>query len=66
MTELDLRAQATLLRAALVVVVGADTEPELREIEAVLRQMPSTPGTRASLCAVGALLATLPRLEQTA
>jgi hypothetical protein len=49
-----------LLRSALVGLIGANTEPELRQIESALRRLPERDADRAvSIAAVHALLATI-------
>ena len=49
------------LRAALVGLIGADTEQELREMEATMRLLPAPEADKAvSINAIHALLATLP------
>ena len=49
------------LRAALVGLIGADTEQELREMEATMRLLPAPEADKAvSINAIHALLATMP------
>ena len=50
-----------MLRAALVGLIGADTEQELREMEATMRLLPAPEADKAvSINAIHALLATMP------
>lgn len=50
-----------MLRAALVGLIGADTEAELRQMEAIMRTLPMPDADRAaSINAIHALLATMP------
>lgn len=50
-----------LLRAALVGLIGADSEQELRQMEATMRLLPAPAEDKAvSINAIHALLATLP------
>jgi len=54
-------ADIALLRSALVGLIGADTEQELREMEAMMRLLPAPEADKiASINAIQALLATLP------
>lgn len=50
-----------ILRAALVGLIGADTEPELRQMELVIRSLPIMPEAQkaVSINAIHALLATM-------
>ncbi|HDN9511150.1 hypothetical protein [Aeromonas salmonicida] len=57
-----------MLRSALVGLIGADTEAELRQMEAIMRTRPMPDADRAaSINAIHALLATMPakKGEQT-
>ncbi|HDT5886366.1 hypothetical protein [Aeromonas dhakensis] len=57
-----------MLRSALAGLIGADTEAELRQMEAIMRTMPLTDADKAaSINAIHALLATMPakKGEQT-
>ncbi|MGN5067698.1 hypothetical protein [Aeromonas hydrophila] len=57
-----------VLRSALAGLIGAETEPELRQMEAIMRTMPLTDADKAaSINAIHALLATMPakKGEQT-
>lgn len=50
-----------MLRAALSGLIGADTAPELREMEAAMRTLPAPEADKsASINAIHALLATMP------
>ena len=50
-----------MLRSALAGLIGADTEAELRQMEAIMRTMPLTDADKAaSINAIHALLATMP------
>ena len=54
-------ADIALLRSALVGLIGADTEQELREMEAMMRLLPAPEADKiVSINAIQALLATLP------
>lgn len=54
-------ADIALLRSALVGLIGADTEQELREMEAMMRLLPAPEADKvASINGIRALLATLP------
>ena len=49
------------LRASLVGLIGADTEPELRQMEVAMRMLPAPDEDKAvSINAIHALLATMP------
>lgn len=53
-----------LLRSALVGLVGADSEVELREIEASMRRIPAPEAGKAVFSnAIQALLTTMPKTE---
>lgn len=54
-----------MLRAALVGLIGADTDPELRQMEATIRLLPAPEADKAvSINAIHALLATMtPNME---
>lgn len=55
------KADVAVLRSALVGLIGADTEQELREMEAMMRLLPAQEADKiASINAIQALLATLP------
>ncbi|WP_429076395.1 hypothetical protein [Aeromonas hydrophila] len=57
----DAIKNAAMLRAALVGLIGADTEKELREMELAMRSLPMPEADRvASINAIHALLATMP------
>jgi hypothetical protein len=57
-------ADIALLRSALVGLIGADTEQELREMEAMMRLLPAPEADKvASINGIRALLATLPSNE---
>ena len=60
--ELDeLRQENARLRSALVGLIGADNEQELRQMEATMRLLPAPEEDKAvSINAIHALLATLP------
>lgn len=50
-----------MLRSALAGLIGADTEAELRQLEAIMRTIDITDADRAaSINAIHALLATMP------
>ena len=52
---------SALLRSALVGLIGADTEQELREMEAMMRLLPAPEADKVvSINGIRALLATLP------
>ena len=54
-------ADIALLRSALVGLIGADTEQELREMEAMMRLLPAPEADKVvSINGIRALLATLP------
>lgn len=54
-------ADVAMLRAALTDLIGADSEQELRQMEAVMRTMPAPAADKvASINAIHALLATMP------
>jgi hypothetical protein len=54
-------ADIAMLRAALTGLVGADTESELRQMEATMRLLPAPEEDKAvSINAIHALLATIP------
>jgi hypothetical protein len=54
-------ADITLLRSALTGLIGAETEGELRQIEAALRVLPAPAADKAaSINAIHALLSTTP------
>ena len=54
-------ADVAMLRAALVGLVGADSEQELRQMEATMRLLPAPDADKAvSINAIHALLATMP------
>lgn len=54
-------ADVAMLRAALVGLIGADSEQELRQMEAAMRVLPAPDADKAvSINAIRALLATLP------
>lgn len=58
-------ANITLLRSALAGLIGADTEDELRQMEATMRLLPAPEADKAvSINAIHALLATMPPNEQ--
>lgn len=55
------QADVAMLRSALVGLIGADTEQELREMEAMMRLLPAPEADKiVSINAIQALLATLP------
>ena len=55
------KADVAVLRSALVGLIGADTEQELREMEAMMRLLPAPEADKiVSVNAIEALLATLP------
>ena len=55
---------SALLRSALVGLIGADTEQELREMEAMMRLLPAPEADKVvSINGIRALLATLPSNE---
>ena len=57
----ELRAENVRLRSALVGLIGADSEQELRQMEATMRLLPAPEEDKAvSINAIHALLATLP------
>ena len=57
----ELRAENARLRPALVGLIGADSEQELRQMEATMRLLPAPEEDKAvSINAIHALLATLP------
>jgi hypothetical protein len=54
-----------ILRAALVGLIGADSEHELRQMETAMRLLPAPAEDKAvSINAIHALLATLPNLHE--
>ena len=57
----ELRNENARLRSALVGLIGADSEQELRQMEATMRLLPAPEEDKAvSINAIHALLATLP------
>ena len=57
----ELRQENARLRSALVGLIGADSEQELRQMEATMRLLPAPEEDKAvSINAIHALLATLP------
>ena len=57
----ELRQENARLRSALVGLIGADNEQELRQMEATMRLLPAPEEDKAvSINAIHALLATLP------
>lgn len=55
------RRNVALLRAALVGLIGTDSEQELRQMEATMRTLPALGADRAvSINAIHALLSTMP------
>ena len=57
----ELRKENARLRSALVGLIGADSEQELRQMEATMRLLPAPEEDKAvSINAIHALLATLP------
>ena len=58
------QADVAMLRSALVGLIGADTEQELREMEAMMRLLPAPEADKVvSINGIRALLATLPSNE---
>ena len=56
-------ADIALLRSALVGLIGADSEQELRQMEATMRLLPAPEADKAvSINAIHALLATMPEV----
>jgi hypothetical protein len=54
-----------VLRSALAGLIGAETEPELRQMEAIMRTLPMPAADRAaSINAIHALLATMPTRQR--
>ena len=57
----DATKDVVMLRSALIGLIGAETEAELRQMEAYVRTMPIADADRAaSINAIHALLATMP------
>ncbi|WP_421179296.1 hypothetical protein [Aeromonas enteropelogenes] len=57
----DVTQDVALLRAALIGLIGAETEAELRQMEVIMRTLPVPDADRAaSINAIHALLATMP------
>ncbi len=57
----DVINDVTLLRTALIGLIGAETEAELRQMEVIMRTLPMPDADRAaSINAIHALLATMP------
>lgn len=61
----DATKDAALLRSALVGLIGAETETELRQMETILRTLTMSDADRAaSINAIHALLATMPTSQE--
>lgn len=61
----DAIKHAAMLRAALVGLIGAETETELRQMESLMRTLPMPAADRAaSINAIHALLATMPTNQE--
>ena len=59
----EAEADIVTLRSALIGLIGAETEAELRQIELAIRAMPVPDADRAvSINAINALIATMPGL----
>lgn len=57
----DVINDVILLRTALIGLIGAETEAELRQMEVIMRTLPMPDADRAaSINAIHALLATMP------
>ncbi len=55
-------AEIDMLRVALIGLIGAETETELRQMEAAMRLLPAPEGDKAvAINAIHALLATMPQ-----